>query len=125
EPLEPYAEPGVPTPALLQQEFEEAYIHLLAPEPAADAPWYRKVTAGLSRLVVIRKTGTPAGQDMHAVLARAETDVSANNLIQALKEISTLEPAAAEAFEKWRAHAAARVEADAALAKLHTLAAMP
>lgn len=106
--LVPYAEQGVPTLTMLQQQFDASVTAALS----GHEPGWSGV---LQSLVRIRKVGEQTGSDNQAVIARAERTLAANNIDATIKELSGLSAPAAESFAGWIDHAKAYLQAHAAI----------
>ncbi|MDX2265198.1 MAG: mitofilin family membrane protein [Hyphomicrobiales bacterium] len=114
--LAPARETGVKTP----EQLEKAFTPLAREALRAEA---RKEDGGLvSRLwleaksiVRVRRTGDVAGDDLDAVLARAETRLRARDVNAAIAELKTVKGESAVILAPWLADAGARAAADAAL----------
>ncbi len=123
QPLAPLAPDGVPTRAALEREFPalaaRAAQAALAPE---DGDWLDRTAARLSRVVTIRRVGEGEGEGALAVVARAEARLAAGDLAAAAEALDGLDGAPALVFGDWRRTAAARAAADAAIARLGSLA---
>ena len=113
-----------PAPAL-EAEFPalaaRAAQAALAPE---DGDWLDRTAARLSRVVTIRRVGEGAeeGEGALAVVARAEARLAAGDLAAAAQALDALDGAPARVFADWRRAASARAAADAAIARLGSLA---
>jgi uroporphyrinogen-III synthase len=84
----------------------------------ADGAWWTALAERAAALVAIRRVGEVPGEDVEALLARAEQRLAAGDLAAALDVLRALPPGAAEAMAPWLAAARARLELDAALADL-------
>lgn len=122
--LEPHAGAGVDSLAALQSAFPEAAARAVTAERAgaAEDDWQALFWNRLSDLVTVRAVGEPEGQGSEAVLARTERRLEAGDLAAALAELVALEGPAAAAMAEWRGRVQARIEAEAALARLGRVA---
>jgi uroporphyrinogen-III synthase len=124
EALRPGAATGIATAPMLAARIEPVASQIaraaLAPPGAS---WLDRLTARLSALVTVRRTGADAeGVSADAVAARAEVKAKAGDLAGAVAELATLTGAPAAAARGWVADARARLEADAVLDRLSALA---
>ncbi|MBL8700688.1 MAG: uroporphyrinogen-III synthase [Alphaproteobacteria bacterium] len=83
-----------------------------------DGAWWRPLADRVTSLVSIRRVGEVEGDDVEAVLARAERRLEAGDLPAAIAGVATLKDAPAAAMAEWLALARARAAIDAALAEL-------
>lgn len=122
--LEPHAEGGVDSLAALQAAFPEAAARAVTAERAgaAEEDWEALFWNRLSDLVTVRAVGEPEGEGTEAVLARAERRLEAGDLAAALGELVSLQGPAEAAMADWRTRVQARLEAEAALARLGRVA---
>lgn len=108
-----YADRGVPTLNVLQQEFASAARAALGavqtiPEDASAGD---KLTAFLRRQTNARSLGPKDGDDADAVLSRAEASLAKGDLTAALSEVSALPEAAQSAMSGWLTNAEIRQSA--------------
>lgn len=122
--LEPHAEAGVDSLAALQAAFPEAAARAVTAERAgaAEEDWQALFWNRFSDLVTVRAVGEPEGAGTEAVLARTERRLEAGDLAAALAELVALQGPAEAAMAEWRARVQARIEAEAALARLGRVA---
>jgi len=114
------ADRGIATPAQLRQRFDRVAVAALraAAAPGVDADFWDRVWSRVQSLVVVRRTGEVPGETAAAQIARAEAALARGDLAEAAKQMAALTGAAREAASGWIDDAKARLEADAALAKL-------
>jgi uroporphyrinogen-III synthase len=115
--LEPYAGKGVPTAAMLRQQFEPAAAAIVragsAPPPEG---WTDQMLARLRGLVTIRRVGTQGPEGgVDASVAAAEQALAQGDLAAAVAALEPLQGAAAEAARPWLDAARQRLAVDAAL----------
>lgn len=116
--LEPAAERGVPSRAVLRERFERAATEAVRSDRVAGTTgWWRPVAERLSSLVTWRRVDAQ-GDGAEAIVARAEQRLAADDLAGAIAELETLQGPAAETMRGWLAEARARAAADAALTRL-------
>ncbi|NNG05210.1 MAG: hypothetical protein HKM95_14090, partial [Inquilinus sp.] len=115
---------GIPTRERLKAEFPAmAAAAREADRLSGTDGWVDDALASVRGLVSIRPApGEVSGDDVPAVLARAENRLDAGDLDGAHAEVVRLEGPAATAAESWRTAATARLEAEAAVARLYELA---
>jgi len=118
-----YEDQGIPTLRELTASFEEAReAALIATEPTSDDSVLDRLMSSAESLVKVRRVdATAEGDTRDAVLARAEAQLDAGNLAEAVKEVETLKGAPREAFAGWLDAAHARLEVDATLQKLQSI----
>jgi uroporphyrinogen-III synthase len=138
--LTPQAETGVPTLVELRAGFPDIARAVVAAaraetaatavaeaapgtEPEATPGWLDAAMLKLSELVSVRPVGEDVeGDDAAARVARAEAVLAKGDLSGAVAELDGLTGKAAEAAAPWLADARARLDAEAALAALQSLA---
>jgi hypothetical protein len=93
--LAPFAAQGVPSVEQLQARMAQVVDAFYAqPSTAADGLW-RGIVAQLRTLVQVRKVGAShTGNDMGAVLARAQAQLQSGDLSASAQELSALPPQA-------------------------------
>jgi uroporphyrinogen-III synthase len=115
--LQPSAAKGVPTIAMLAQQFDKTVGEIVRAGEAPPAEdWGGQILAKLRGLVTIRRVGKPAvetGAD--AAVASAEQALVEGDLASAVAALETLEGAAASAAKPWLDEARQRLALDAAL----------
>lgn len=118
-PLEGFAVGGVPTRAAIAGGFEAAENAILATaeQPVGDS-YLDRLLADARALVHIRPTGPIPGDDVEAVTSRLKAAVESGDLPGALKLWQGLPEPARKASAEWAALLKARVDAEAAVAKL-------
>lgn len=98
--IAPISIAGVASPNALKKNFEQAArTALSATEP--DAGFTGKLKHSFAKIISIRKTGNQPGASDDAIIARAEAALEADDLAKASRELQSLSPAAAPAFEPW------------------------
>jgi uroporphyrinogen-III synthase len=114
--LEPYAEMGVPTIAMLTARFPEAARIAINAERAglADGFWGR-LWARFRNLISIRRIAMAEGDDTESRLARAQSALAAGNLTEAVEETAALEGDGATAIQPWLRDAQGRLAIDRAI----------
>lgn len=119
-----YAATGVATKdALIQRFAPTARAVVAAASGDAAESWTDRALSRLSSVVTIRPVGPEvAGGDPAARLARAEAQLQTGDLAGAVAELDGMTGAAAAAAADWLADARARLDADAAVDALETLA---
>ena len=121
--LKTTARSGVATAASLRARFAPLIAEALAADGRSnDEHWWDYVKHELFGLVTVRRRGEVAGEDTPAALARAEARLEQGDVAGALKAVVGIEGAPAKVLAAWRAEAAARVAAIAALDGLRTRA---
>lgn len=121
-PLATHAKTGVPTLAMLRDDFAAMASTVVARAHAGDGGWLDKLAARIGALVRVRRTDGAGGNSVDALVARAEKQLAAGDLaaaIAALEGIKSLSPEAAAVAAPWLARAKMRVSAERALAALH------
>jgi len=122
--LAPGAPTGISDRDALKSDFpamaQEVRDAVLLP---ADARWWDQAIAKVEGLVTVRPApGEVDGEDVGAILARAEGRLETNDLGGAVAAIALLEGEAAGAAASWRQRAEARLAAEAALGNLTSFA---
>ncbi|MFQ5347491.1 MAG: COG4223 family protein [Rhodothalassiaceae bacterium] len=122
ETLRHTAATGVASLAALRDTFfEVAAAVQRAAAPPPEAGWWARMRDRLSDLVVVRRKGAVAGNDLAARMARAEAALAGDNLAAALAEFEGLDAATRAPAEDWLAAAERRLEARRALDRLIAL----
>jgi len=118
-----YEDQGIPTLRQLTASFEGAReAALSASAPAGEGSVLDRLMSSAESLVKVRRVdATAEGDTRGAMLARAEAQLDAGNLAEAVKEVETLKGAPREAFTDWLDAAHARLEVDATLQKLQSI----
>jgi hypothetical protein len=121
--LNPFAESGVPTPAMLSRELLTLVPKLeppVAPETATTGTGLTdRLEAGAVKLFRIQRTDA-TGTDRGAIVARVTAAALRNDITEARRELNTLAPPDRAAAQAWLDKADAR---DAALAASRQFAA--
>lgn len=123
--LEPFAADGVPTLARLKAEFPTVATVAARAENAAQGDGLMtRLVNGAKSLVTVRLTGEAAARagGAQAILARAETALSGNDLASAVAITGELTGPPAAAVQDWLAAARARLAVDQAVATLDRMA---
>jgi hypothetical protein len=109
--IEPFAAKGLPTTAVLADQFSDLADDLLrGPEP--ESGFFSRLVANATRLVEVRQVGEPAGSSAGAIIARTETKLGHGDLAGAIAEVEALpEPAKSKAAD-WLATAKQRRDVD-------------
>jgi len=110
------AKTGAPTLRQLMDGFEAEAANIVqaARLPASDT-WYGKTLHNLASLVKFRRIDDIEGNDVDAIVARAEKALIAGDLAAAITALKTLEGAPAEAAASWVQKAEARLKVDQTL----------
>lgn len=124
QPLEGPAKAGIPSTAVLAQRFSSdvapAILRAEAAAPTAKQSLGEAMLARLRGLIVIRRVdsnGTGTSPTDRAV-AQAQAALNASDLAGAVKALSTLSGAPADAAKPWLADAQQRLDAEQTIAKL-------
>jgi hypothetical protein len=122
--LEPFMKTGIPTLAILKRKFESIAPSIIrANQGTIDSGWIDQTLDRLSALVLIRKSGSNVkGNDVEAIIARAEENLKTADLTAALSVLGTLPEKSREAAADWIRSAKIRLAAERAIASLHVLA---
>jgi len=116
--LSAFAANGIARRAALLDRFPALAPVILRATVAPDEDgFWKRLWNRLAGLVVIRKVDG-SGNDTASVLARAEAAVRDADLNKAVKELTVLEEAPAQAASEWLKQAQARIDADKALSEL-------
>lgn len=112
-PLWPLAASGVPTVKVLAKQLNDLLPKLktAAGSPASSGGFLERLQANAGNLVRVRPTGSPAGDDASAVLARIEASAAQENIAAALTDIGALPEAARNVAAGWVTRATARQKA--------------
>lgn len=117
--LSRYAETGVPTAPDLREQLKSAVPRILAAGTVDGATWTERTLDTLAGLVAMRRIpGAVEGDSVDAILARAEARMEALDLAGAVAEVGKLPPPHGDVAAAWLASARARLEMDAAAARL-------
>jgi uroporphyrinogen-III synthase len=108
---------GAPTHAQLRERFAAvATAAVLEARHAEDDPsWWRPIADRLTALVAVRRVGDVAGDDVEAVLARAEHRLAQGDLAGAVAGVEAVQGPAAAILAPWLAQARSRLALDGAL----------
>jgi hypothetical protein len=118
EPLAAIATEGVSTLSELTATFPEAARNALAASRSSDGESGSGLTAFIERQLGARSVTPREGTDPDAVLSRAEADLVAGRLSDALTELETLPEPGRKAMSEWTGLAQTRQSAVAAAAEL-------
>jgi|GEM_PF-1985030 len=111
--IAPYAPTGVPTFAMLRDDFPAiARATARAAHTTAEPTAWGRVWAWLGQAISFRQTDDADGEDPSAILARAERGLREGDLAAALAEMNSLPEAARASSADWAAAAEARVALD-------------
>jgi len=115
--LRPAAITGILSMTALEGEFEGAAINIVrAIAIPQSAGWVEETVKNITSLVSIRRApGETAGDGPLGIVARAEENLRAGDLTQAVGELETLEGKPLEAAKVWINLAQARLSADRTL----------
>ncbi len=117
-PVASRASDGIPTRAQLVARFPAAIDAALAAETATTkGDWVDKSLGALKRWAGIRRIDG-RGEDVEAVVARAESAVRRDDLAAAVNELASLEGVAGPPMAAWLSAARQRLAADAARAEI-------
>lgn len=101
---------GVPTIEQLKTGFaDEASRAIVADKVGSDGTWVEGALKRVGSLVKVRRTGDLEGEEVEAVVARAEVRLASDDLAGALAELETLQGAAAEEISDWVANGKRRL----------------
>jgi uroporphyrinogen-III synthase len=123
--LAPAAAQGRPTAASLRERFAGLAPELLRTPVEADGPWYGRAWDRIAGLVSVRRVGELAGDDVEAIVARAEVKLNAGDLPGAVTELDQLPPGPAGRAKNWLGDARGRLALDQALQRLDAALAAP
>jgi hypothetical protein len=111
--LSRYAAKGVPTRAMLADQFSQNAAAIVAAQRTDQAQgWSERMWANLANLVSIRRVGEIQGRDVEARVARAEVDLHAGDLAHAVAEVNALKGSARAAAGDWLDEARGRLSVD-------------
>ncbi len=110
----------IATRVALADSFDQLSGAIVRAELGPDEDgWWRQTVQRLASVITIRRTeGDVAGDSTAAVVARTDANLDKGDLAGAVRELSGLQGAAAEAAAPWLAQAQARLAAEAALSDL-------
>jgi hypothetical protein len=110
---------GVATVAELEARLPDAANRaIVADQVGGDETWVGGALQRVGSLVKVRRTGEREGDDVEAVVARAEARLADGDLAAAVAELGSLEGPAADELAVWLADAQARLALDAAVDEL-------
>ncbi|MBE7636248.1 hypothetical protein GUA87_05290 [Sneathiella sp. P13V-1] len=110
---------GAPTIRQLVDEFEAEASNITQAARLPDSEtWYGKTLHNLASLVKFRRVGDTEGDDVDAIVARAEKALLGADLTGAIAALSSLEGASREAASGWIANAQKRALLDQTLDEL-------
>jgi hypothetical protein len=116
---------GAPTQAQLRERFSAVATAAVLEWRRFDdeSSWWRPIADRLTALVAVRRVGDVAGDDVEAVLARAEHRLAQGDLAGAIAGAESIQGPAAPIIAPWLAQARARLAVDGALDALSRSAA--
>jgi hypothetical protein len=119
--LEPVADAGVPTRAMLTSQFPELARSALDAEreDGVSNNLFSGVWAGLRKLISIRRIGAVEGNTPEDRLARAQVDSDLGDLGGAATELRAISGRAAAPLKPWLKEAEARLDVDSAVAEMN------
>ncbi len=121
-PLANYAKTGVPTLALLRDEFAAMAGTVVARAGNGNGGWLDRLASSIGALVRVRRTNGAGSDSVEGLVAGAEKQLAAGDLaaaIAALEKIRPLSTEAAKVAQPWLSRAKMRVGAERAVAALH------
>jgi uroporphyrinogen-III synthase len=123
--LAPAAAQGRPTINSLRERFAVLAPELLRAPVETDSPWYGRAWDRIAGLVSVRRVGEVTGDDVEAIVARAEVKLNAGDLPGAVTELDLLPPGPAGRAKNWLGDARGRLAQDLALQRLDAALAVP
>jgi hypothetical protein len=119
QPLEPYADRGIPSRGTLAQRFAQTAAAVARAERAPPGDdWTDQALARIKGLVTVRRVGANAAEGSpDAAVASAEAALREGDLAGAVAALEPLQGAPAAAAKPWLDDARARLAAEAALDK--------
>ncbi|MCE2510893.1 MAG: hypothetical protein J4G10_08005 [Alphaproteobacteria bacterium] len=122
-PITAYADRGIPTLPMLRVRFDDMAAAVLETGwVKPEAKWHERLLANLANVVTVRRTGDLEGDDLEAVLARAEMALNSGDLERAVSLLDGIGAPALKAAESWLRDARARLAAEAAIRHLRQVA---
>lgn len=120
EQLQAFASTGIATRATLSAQFDAVAAAVVRADSISGVPqgWAGRIYAFVQSLIMIRPLGERAGDDVPAIVARAQARLEAGDLDAAVTELNGLTGAAADAAAAWLKDARARLIAEQTLAHL-------
>ena len=119
EKLEPIAEVGAPTMTSLQKDFTAIATDISqSARLPSEETWYGQALHRIASAVKFRRVDETDGDDVDAVVARAEEALDANDLDNAVAEIETLSGPAAEVAAPWLEKAKTRLTVEQSITGL-------
>jgi hypothetical protein len=116
--MAPYAASGAANLAMLRAQFAEVIPGILEASRAPEgSSWWRRFTARLGNIVIVRPTGEAAGGSPSAIIARLERRLNTGDLNAALAEYALLPSTARAASASWEQEARKRLALDEALGR--------
>jgi len=116
--LQPFAQSGAPTMAMLAASFEAIAPDILAAEQPKDEGLTDWILSQLSSLMTVRPKGAVAGETVEALVSQIRAALAEGDIAGAVSVFQRLPEAERASAKDWGAKAALRAAADAALAKL-------
>jgi hypothetical protein len=120
QPLEPFAQRGAPTPAALGQEFKPLGRRIIAETRPAPSDWNDRLWSVLGKVVTVRAVSEPRGTDPASLVARIETALANNAVIDAAAAWDALPDAARRVAPEWGEKLKQRAAAEAAAQRIST-----
>ena len=124
EDLKAHAKGGVKNLETLKSELQPVIRQILSQGNDGEASFWTQTKERLARLVTVRRTGDIAGDDVDAILARAEHAMEQLNLTASLKEMKSLPESEQKKAAAWINDGEAYLAVEAALTKLEQQALM-
>ncbi|MEK9753884.1 MAG: hypothetical protein VW338_11850 [Rhodospirillaceae bacterium] len=121
-PLATYAKTGVPTLAMLRDDFAAMAGTVVSRAGTGGGGWLEGMVRRLGTLVRVRRIDGAGADSVEGLVARAEKQLAAGDLagaIAALEGVQALSPDAAKAAQPWLGRAKMRAGAERTLAALH------
>lgn len=107
---------GAPTLSDLQSRFSDAASRAIVADKVGDGGgWVDGALKRMGSLVKVRRTGELQGDEVEAIVARAEVRLSEDNLAGAVEELQSLPEAAAKEMTGWVGDAQRRLALDASI----------
>ena len=122
-PITVYANQGIPTLPMIREQFDSMAAAVLeAKWIKPKASWWQRILARLASVVTLRRTGDLEGNDLEAVLARAEIALNSGDLERTVSLLEGIEQPALQAAEFWFRDARARLVAEMTIRRLRQVA---
>ena len=122
-PITVYANQGIPALPIIREQFDSMAAAVLeAKWTKPEADWWQRILAGLASIVTLRRTGDLEGNDLEAVLARAEIALNSGDLERTVSLLEGIGKPALKAAEFWFRDARARLVAETTIRRLRQVA---